>query len=307
MEPYTIEVEATNCCNAKCIFCNNSVSQRKRGYLNCNDFEHFLNKAQYLKNNSWLNKTSNTQLFPRIVFGGQGEPTLHPMICELIALSKRYNFRTQLITNGSTLSTDFTKELLASGLDEIAISLHSVDKEIYYSVTHMDIAEVLPRIETFLDSVMVSGEKIKVEIWRILPPPNLRRDGEREATDFMQFLLKYPFVQSLGPSEPWSRDGRVYNSICPSVCDDLNNQIWCHKIFFTYNIAWDGSIVLCCNDYNNISCDLGNAFTNNLLDCYSIKQRILDKEYIPSVCSECRRWKDTEYENIYSEYLVDQL
>ena len=98
-------------------------------------------------------------------------------------------------------------------------------------------------------------------------------------------------------------EGNVKISAPYFVSDDENGKIWCHKIFFTYNIAWDGEVILCCNDYNRRTVNLGNAFCNNI-DVETIKKDILFNNKIPELCKKCRRWKDVEYENILKEYNI---
>lgn len=40
---YTIEIEVTNYCNAKCVFCANKQLKRSRGFLRVSEFECFVN------------------------------------------------------------------------------------------------------------------------------------------------------------------------------------------------------------------------------------------------------------------------
>ena len=44
---YMIEIEATNFCNAKCVFCANQIIDRKRGFMSVELFKSFI---EYQKN-----------------------------------------------------------------------------------------------------------------------------------------------------------------------------------------------------------------------------------------------------------------
>lgn len=300
--PYTIEIELTNYCNARCIFCSNSVSNREKGFIDTEKLVHYLEEQKELMPQNWFNKKIGKNIFPKIVLAGLGEPLLHKDIFKIIKKCKEHGFRVQLVTNGMLLTEVTVLELIKSGIDEIAISLHSLNREIYNSITELDLAIVLPRVEQALHQLR--GKNIKVELWRIKPPANMKREDESDEKKYNNFVSKYDYVTVLGPSEPWERDG-IVDSLCDGVNDDPDGQIWCHKIFFTQNIAWNGDIVLCCNDYNRISVKLGNVFENINLDLIGPKKLILSKKHIPEICHKCRRWKDVEYDQIVKEQKIE--
>lgn len=117
---------------------------------------------------------------------------------------------------------------------------------------------------------------------------------------------KIPQTNVLGPSEPWSRDGFVPNSKCKPVKDKF---FWCNKIYFTFNLDWKGNVILCCNDYNRETVKLGNVFSNsfNYSKLFELKEKILQKEFIPDICKNCRRWEDNEIFSILDDEDIDKI
>lgn len=302
IEPYTIEVEATNYCTANCIFCNNKDSLRNRGFLDKEKFDNFLKTVSNKRKDMWLNKKAEKEVFPKIVFGGLGEPLLHPNIIELIKSCKKYGLKVKLITNASLLHEKNIDELFNLEIDEISVSLHSLNPIIYNQITGLNLNDVFPNVKCLLEKCKSSN--IIIEIWRVYAPVGMLRDTEEDMINFNEFVSQYPFVKVFGPSEPWSRDGKVENSVCNKVYDN-KEKIWCHKIYFTFNIAWDGKVVLCCNDYNRITCELGNVFDENFnyQNVINKKNNILNKLNVPKICLDCSRWSDTEYFELFNCYL----
>lgn len=305
-DPYSIEIEVTNYCNAKCVFCSHKDSKRIKGFMDISLFANWISKMVQVRQKSWINKKIKRYEFPKIVFGGLGEALLHPQIFEMINLCKKYGFRTQIITNGLTLTQQKQEKLIESCVDEIAISFHTINPKIFNIITGLSFDLVYNNIKNFFDKCDLLYNKPKVELWRIKPPLGYQQNSKSDEEKYRQFIKKYSWLTVLGPSEPWTRDGAVVNSRCDIVNDDPFGQIWCHKIWFTINLAWNGDVVLCCNDYNRISVDLGNAFSDEWsLEKYNDQKQkiILNREVCPEICKRCRRWKDQEYFEIVDKFI----
>ena len=300
---YAIEVEVTNFCNAKCVFCANDKLAREKGFLNLKDFEKFILFQEKIRTNNFFYNINKN--YPRITFCGLGEPLLHPEIAKLVKCAAEHDFYTQLVTNGELLNKKKLEELCEAGLREIAISLHSLNEVNYNQITGI-------RLATVKDNLMECKEvfkknKIKVSIWRIYHPDKRFRDTNDEKI-YCDFLKQCGIenAQILGPSEPWSRDGIVKDTACDIVGD---YPFWCNKIPFTFNIDLKGNVVICCNDYNRETVDLGNVFDEDFdFDLMKKKKDIyIKKKVIPEICIECKRWSDNEITSILSENEISEL
>lgn len=299
---YTIEIEATNYCNAKCIFCANNKISRPRGFISLSLLASFFQKqAEIVKNNFFKQNTSS---YPKISFCGLGDPLLHPQIDLLIKSASENGFFTHLVTNGELLTPSLANKLVAAGLNELAISLHSINPINYFNITGIDLSKTMHSINSTIDIFHQNG--INVSFWRIYHPKEEYRDSLLDNELYINYAksIGIETSQILGPSEPWERDGIVPDSKC-SKTDDF--PFWCNKIYFTFNIDWQGNVVLCCNDYSRESVRLGNVFEENYDFCELFRKKLLflSKKEMPQICLSCRRWSDNELEAILQNNHLD--
>lgn len=300
---YTIEIEATNYCNANCVFCANRSLKRPRGFLDERMFSRFILEQEKTLPNNIFRKYGMTT-FPRVTFCGLGDPLLHPHIEELVKIAHRSGFYTQLVTNGALLTYDKLSILVNNGLDEIDISLHSLNSVVYNAITQLNIENVKKALLSCHG--LLSSGNVKVMFWRIKHPDSNIKESIQDEQQYLEFIQSLGFDRHniLGPSEAWSRDGVVPESTCELVND---SPFWCNKLVFTLNLDWQGNVIVCCNDYNRESIDLGNVFDKSFqYDLYmKLKKDIFNKTYNPEVCRICRRWADNEILDILERENID--
>ncbi len=103
--------EVTNACNFDCDFCPSGGSTRRRGPM---DFA-LLQKG--------IDEIAAGRLADTVGFHILGEPLLYPRIYDAIAYAKSKGLRTEINTNGSLLTPERLAQLMAAGLDDLAISV----------------------------------------------------------------------------------------------------------------------------------------------------------------------------------------
>lgn len=69
----------------------------------------------------------------KVVFSGWGEPLTHPKVIKYIKLVKDLGIYVAINTNGSLLNSGIN-ELLNTGIDEIVVSVDSVETDVYKSI-----------------------------------------------------------------------------------------------------------------------------------------------------------------------------
>jgi sulfatase maturation enzyme AslB (radical SAM superfamily) len=301
-EPLRVEIEPTNICNACCEFCPRSNMKRKTGYMNIKKYSSFLKRLEKYRDGMWLNKHGGQPYrFPRLVFCGLGEPTLHPRIIDIIRKGGSLRFETELVTNGSTLTKKMAKSFIDSGLNTLAISLHSLDYDKYFRLTGLRLEEVLPRIKDALS--VLDGTRVKVEIWRVsrLDGSLLKSDKE-EAQNYRKLLSAYKNnIKVLGPTVAWNRGGQYPQKFWGKAKD--TEKIWCEKLYFTLNIEWDGNVIMCCCDYAPTSVVLGNAWKDSIKSLQLRRKEKFESSKKERICLLCRRPKDT----FYRDYVIPTL
>ena len=135
-----IYLEVTNQCNLKCKTCIRNVWDEKAGKLNYKDFHKIIEDTEKLPYNI-ITRNNDNILKPRkikqpftFVFGGWGEPLIHPDIFRMIKEIKKRSWRAELITNGTLLNKDTVEKLIEAGLDLIWVSLDGAKPESYKDV-----------------------------------------------------------------------------------------------------------------------------------------------------------------------------
>jgi len=84
---------------------------------------------------------------PTVFFGGFGEPLFHPNIVDMVARVKALDTTVELITNGTLLSPEMSRQLIEAGLDMLWASLDGATPESYADVR---LGAALPEVVTNL-------------------------------------------------------------------------------------------------------------------------------------------------------------
>lgn len=303
-EPIRVEIETTNICNARCEFCPRFNMNRKIGYMDLGNYRIFLKKLEKYRENMWLNKHSeNPNRFPRLVFCGFGEPILHPKIIDIVKEGNSHNFETELVTNGSMLSSQLAKKLANAGLTNLSISLHSLDPKIYHEIMGLKLEGILPRIKETLR--VLENTNVNIEIWRVSRADGsllkMKNQDEKNYRDFLSTYSKD--IKILGPTVAWNRGGQLKYRFWNKVHD--TQRIWCEKLYFTLNITWNGTVLMCCCDYSQATVSLGNAWKDSIEILQKRREEKFKNLSREKICNLCRRPKDTTYRDLIMPTLIN--
>ncbi len=109
-------IEPTTRCNLTCRTCIRNTWAEPPGDMTAGDFDRI---------------RESLGAFPHlrsVMFGGFGEPTLHPGLPDMIAAVHRAGLRAELTTNGTRLDDGLSAALLESGLDRLWVSVDGADE-----------------------------------------------------------------------------------------------------------------------------------------------------------------------------------
>jgi radical SAM protein with 4Fe4S-binding SPASM domain len=129
--PFSAHIDVCSVCNFKCSFCfqadNKAMKEAglKRGMMPVALFKKIVDDLREFPHQ-----------FKKVKIGNHGEPTLHPNLPEMIAYVKQSGVAeiVELFTNGSKLSPELNRAMVAAGLDRINISLEGLTDERYMQV-----------------------------------------------------------------------------------------------------------------------------------------------------------------------------
>jgi len=117
-----VYVEPTDRCNIACLTCYRNNWEVEYGRMEDQIFERILDG---------LREVSPP---PAVFFGGIGEPLTHPGIVDMIARVKELGARAEMITNGTLLTLERSKDLIAAGLDSLWVSIDGANPESFADV-----------------------------------------------------------------------------------------------------------------------------------------------------------------------------
>ena len=117
-----VYLEVTTICNFACITCIRNSWQDELGHMDWGIFEKILQGLRELPSLECVH------------IGGFGEPMSHPGIFDMLKAIKDTGLWTEMITNGSLLSSENINKILDIGLDMLFVSLDGPDEKEYNEI-----------------------------------------------------------------------------------------------------------------------------------------------------------------------------
>src|SRR5512139_3096735 len=114
-----VYIEPTIYCNLDCLTCIRNVWNEKLGSMSGATYARILANLRAIEPR------------PRVFFGGLGEPLFHTDLVDWIAQAKAIGATVELITNGTLLTEDKARALIACGLDNLWISIDGATPDSY--------------------------------------------------------------------------------------------------------------------------------------------------------------------------------
>ena len=215
-EKYRVMIETSSICNAKCWFCPNVTLKRKHMVMPDDIFSCILSRIE-------------TEKIPveRFILHLNGEPFTDRKLCLRIKeIKKRFHdIPVWFTTNFALPDHQMIEDLLASGADQITISLNTVDKDEYHDITGgLDFDRTISNLDYLLSRLhenMSSCLKVRLSIVDTGNPDKVEAFKKRFA-DLAEIRVM-PLGQWMGsaPSEQMKKNSRN----CQVLCEDLRSQI----------------------------------------------------------------------------------
>ena len=133
-----VYIEPTSLCNLACRTCIRNIWTEKLGDMKDDVFQRIVEGIRALPSP------------PAVTFGGFGEPLAHRRIAEMVAQVRPFAETVELITNGTLLTPQLSRQLIDAGLDLLWVSLDGVTPDSYADIRSGGIfASVLENIANF--------------------------------------------------------------------------------------------------------------------------------------------------------------
>lgn len=290
-EPFRIEIEITNICNANCTFCPR-FNIKQYWIMDFEKYKSFILSLKNIKRDLWIAKKFPSENLPLIVFWWYGEPLLNKDVFKYISYARSNWFNTELISNWLLLTHDNCEKLIDAWLNRLAISLHTLNKEINKKIMKLpNTIEIIRNALTYLDD-----KDIIIEIWRVCNLDWSLLDPNETPDEYLNFLSSFTKnIKVLGPTPARNRWGQFKSFFYKKENDSV--QVPCQTSYFTLNISYNWDFILCCCDFSGKTTILSKEWN---FDFYDIQEKIKNYQFnLPSICVQCRKPKNDYYDKIF--------
>jgi len=272
--PMHLDIEATNRCNLKCIFCD------KLPYLSPDEF----GDMEYGRYTRIIDEGSDKGLCS-IKLSYRGEPLLHPRLSDMIAYAREKGILDVYFnTNAMLLTESKSRALIEAGLNRISISVEGTDAVAFEQAR---IGARLDRIKRNVESLMNLRESMGVDF------PKVRMQTVALPGMDLEEYAHYwsPYCDETAAIDYKEAEERDETLVAPDWA--------CPQLWQRMTIEWDGRIMPCNNDdYRHLS--PGDVNNMSVFDSWNApvvrnarEQHMKGRSHELSSCNGCP-WRTTQ-------------
>jgi len=279
--PY-IHIEITNVCNLECPMCpNTKIPENKKGYMALELFWKIVEEIDRYG-------TSN------LMFVKQGEPLLHPHVHEFFSILRSTKNRQNVlwVSNGTTLTQDHIDALIEYEIDELNLSIDSLQPELYFQIKGFGLDKVLRGIERLQES----KKRNKSERPRLSVNMVVRKDNVHELKTAREFFKKQGIQHTVQKYNETFTDIDVGTTKWTLKEETMPPRYPCAHVFTNFVINYDGSVSLCCADWNSDFL-VGDLYQKSIYDIWNgekyrrIRNFHRTSQYDKvAICKSCCAW-----------------
>ncbi len=230
---FEVQLETTSYCNASCSFCPNPTLKRTKCFMSDETFNFLLRKLQNEKIK-----------IERFILHLNGEPLTDPNLFERITKIKTVfpYAEVRFTTNFGLADQEKRQKILSCGVDEVTISINSLDEDEYKNIMGLDLRTTLANVESFVLMRSEKNSNIKINFSIVARESNIKMVEE--------FKRKYGTIGNI-------RVIQLGQWVGKDKPDDYNSSIKSQKrvcpiLWHTINVLSNGEYSLCCFDAEGI-------------------------------------------------------
>jgi MoaA/NifB/PqqE/SkfB family radical SAM enzyme len=263
--PEIVQIESTNICNAKCVFCPRDEMHRKQGIMSFELFKKVVDECAELG-------------ITHVRVHNYGEPFVDRKLVDKIRYAKERGIReVGMISNGSLINEPVARGMIEAGLDAINISVDASGKEVFEST----------RLGLKYDKVIANIERIiriRAELGKKRPKLILSFVRQNNSADEQAFIEHWRNIADKIHITDLHNWGGTLNQT-----SDVNYP--CYRPWLTFTVLWDGRVSLCCADFDGHTI-LGDMNSSSIREIWNAESyRAVRREHLesggPDVCRSC--------------------
>jgi hypothetical protein len=263
--PDIVQIESTNLCNAKCVFCPRDEMHRQQGVMDMDLFKKVVDECAALG-------------ITHVRVHNYGEPFLDRQLVEKVRYAKAKGIKeVGMISNGSLITEDIARGMVEAGLDAINISVDAAGKEVFEKTrVHLKYDDVIRNIRSL--------HRIRMELGRRHPKLILSFVRQDNSADEQAFIREWGQLAD-----------KIHITDLHNWAGTLNDhsdvQFPCYRLWQTFTILWDGRVSLCCADFDGRHI-LGDLRTSTIARIWNAPAyRAARRQHLesggPEICRSC--------------------
>jgi MoaA/NifB/PqqE/SkfB family radical SAM enzyme len=263
--PEIVQIESTNICNAKCVFCPRDDMHRKQGIMSFELFTKIVDECAALG-------------ITHVRVHNYGEPFVDKNLVEKVRYAKQKGIKeVGMISNGSLITEAVARGMIDAGLDAINISVDASGKEVFESTrVGLKYDTVIANIERLVRLRAESGKRRPKLILSFV-----RQNNSADEQAFIEHWRKIADKIHITDLHNWG--GTLHQQ------SDVNYP--CYRPWLTFTVLWDGRVALCCADFDGHTV-LGDLNTHSIQEIWNNDAyRAVRREHLesggPDVCRSC--------------------
>ena len=246
--PKKIQIETFLGCNARCTYCTIGKWKREHGQMSAEIFSRVLEQLVPIRNDVQV-----------ISLYMDGEPLMDRDLESRIEMCKVRGLpHIGFATNGGLLTEERATRLLDAGLDWVSFSFDSLHKESFEKVRlRLKFDEVLKNIRRLVELRNAGSYGTKVILRHV------------NSVDKPEELIEYRnYWSDLLRSTDAIQSFNVHNWGDGNAITEREARTPCRYVFDNMTILRDGTVPLCCVDYN-AQYPFGNVMETPLMDIWN--------------------------------------
>jgi hypothetical protein len=263
--PEIVQIESTNICNAKCVFCPRDDMHRRQGIMSFELFRKIVDECAALG-------------ITHVRMHNYGEAFIDRQLVEKVRYAKQQGIKeVGMISNGSLITEPIARGMIEAGLDAINISVDAAGKEVFEAT----------RVGLKYDKVIANIERLvrlRAETGRRRPKLILSFVRQNNSADEQAFIAHWSKIAD-----------KIHVTDLHNWAGTLNTEsdvnYPCYRPWLTFTVLWDGRVSLCCADFDGKTI-LGDLNTHSIADIWNAQPyRDARRQHLesggPDICRAC--------------------
>jgi len=261
--PYIVDVELTNHCNLKCIFCaGQNAMTREKGFIS----EKLLMKA-----------VDECSLFNTpIRFIRWGEPFLHPKIISFIEYVKSRGLLLHITNNGQIMKENHMKALVEHKVDSIIFSFQGATKDRYELMRNNENYNIL--CKNILKLIDIRGDKEKPFIQISCTMTDESKEEIKDFVNYWQNIVDFIGIGKTNLSRLHALKPELFiasNGLMNLINKETIKKAYrpCDEVYQKLSVDWDGKVTCCCDDFDNFL-TIGDLNKSTIFDIWNNNRKL---------------------------------